>query len=277
MENNVQFGSRRIMGIVLLVSCLLTVLIHCAETLSYSIRLAGVRTGKLAVALSLTGILLLVSRTANLVLSPLSGRIIDIAKAGEDVHVAQSFHWIIAASTAGTLLGMMLFPSFVHLFSRMVYHLDSAGSLPRMLTSVTFEQVKHVRSHLRKPRWTMLRSLRYHGISNRLILINIVITGVYTVGVLSALYASYLAPELGTAASQSSGLINGLATILLTVFIDPRLAVLTDKGLKEEEARRTLSRVFGMFMISRLIGTLLAQFLLLPGAYWIGWVANLLP
>ncbi|RAU92927.1 lipid II flippase family protein [Paenibacillus sp. YN15] len=46
--------------------CMLTGLIHCAETLSYSLRLAGVRTGKLAVSLSLTRILLLVSRTANM-------------------------------------------------------------------------------------------------------------------------------------------------------------------------------------------------------------------
>lgn len=264
------------MGVILAVSFLLTVLIHCAETLSYSIRLAGVRTGKLAVALSLTGILLLVSRTANLVLSPLSGRIVDFAKAGEDINVAQAFHWIIAASTVGTLAGMMLFPSFVLLFSRMVQYLETAGSLPKMLSSVTFEQVKHVRTHLRKPRWTMLRSLRYRGISYRLILIHILVTGVYTVGVLSALYAAYLIPELGTTASQSSGLINGFATVLLTVFVDPRVAVLMDRGMKDEGAQGALSRIFGLFMVSRLMGTLLAQVLLLPGAYWIGWVAKLM-
>lgn len=264
------------MGTILAVSCVLAILIHCAETLSYSVRLAGVRTGKLAVALSLTGILLLVSRTANLVLSPLSGRMVDYAHSGADVQVGRAFHWIIGASTVGTLAGMLLFPSFVHLFARMVQHLDAAGSLPKLVSGVTIVQVKHMRAHLRKPRWAMLRSLRDHGLSYRLVLMNTVITGVYTVGVLSALYASYLTPELGTAASQSSGLINGIATILLTVFVDPRLAVLTDKGMRDEEARAALGRIFGVFMLSRLLGTVLAQLLLLPGAYWIGWVAKLL-
>lgn len=37
------------------------------------------------------------------------------------------------------------------------------------------------------------------------------------------------------AASQSSGLINGIATILLTILIDPQIGLLTDKVLKGEK------------------------------------------
>jgi hypothetical protein len=264
------------MGVTVAVVCLLTLLIHCAETLSYSIRLAGVRTGKLAVSLSLTGILLLVSRTANMIQSPLSGGIIDFAKHNGGFQVELAFHWIIAASSMGTLLAITLFPSCVYLFSRMIHHLETAGSMPKMMTSVTIEKLMHARHHLRKPRWSMLKSLRYHGIPYRLFAINMLVTGVYTVGVLSALYASFLMPELGTATSQSSGLINGIATIMLTVFVDPHLALLTDKAQRDEEGTARLGRIFGAFMVSRLAGTLLAQLLFVPGAYWIGWVAKLL-
>lgn len=256
--------------------CLLTALIHCAETLSYSLRLAGVRTGKLAVSLSLTGILLLVSRTANMVQSPLAGVLIDMARKDPAVPVKEAFHWIIGAASLGTALAMLLFPSCVLLFSRMISHLETAGSLPRMVTSVTVEQLRNARYHLKRPRWSMLRSLRYHGVPFSLFVINACVTGIYTVGVLAALYASYQFPGMAAATSQSSGLINGVATILLTVFVDPHLAMLTDKAQRDPEARAKLGRVMGGFMISRLAGTLLAQLLFIPAVWWIVKVAGLL-
>lgn len=43
-----------------------TIIIHAVETSSYSIRLAGVRLKKIAVSLSVVGLVLLVSRTSNL-------------------------------------------------------------------------------------------------------------------------------------------------------------------------------------------------------------------
>lgn len=263
------------MTIMLILGFLLTAFIHCAETLSYSIRLAGVQTGKLAVALSLTGIILLVSRTANMALTPMLAGIVDLADKGVDVEVARAFHWVIAASTVGTLAGMVLFPSFVRIFSRMVMHLETAGTLPRMLGGVTIDKLRNAKSHIRRPRLSMLRGLRYHGIPNRLLLMNVLVTGIYTVGVLSAMYAGYLFPERGTTATTSSGLINGIATILLTVFIDPHLALATDRSLHDGESAGKLGRIFGMFMITRAAGTLLAQLLLVPGAYWIGWMSDL--
>ncbi len=263
------------MTIIIAVAFLLTLLIHCVETLSYAIRLAGVRTGKLAVSLSLTGILLLVSRTANMGLTPLLGGIADLAKKDPAVPVAGAYHVVLAASTVGTLAGMTLFPSFVRLFSRMVMHLETAGTLPKLLTGVTFDQLRHARSHLRKPRVSMLKSLRYHGIPNRLLVMNGIITGIYTVGVLSSIYAGYLFPQNSTAATTSSGLINGVATILLTVFVDPHLALLTDRSLNDESTRAGLSKIFGMFMLTRAGGTVLAQVLLTPAAYWIGWISGI--
>jgi hypothetical protein len=180
------------------------------------------------------------------------------------------------ASSVGTALAIILFPSFVLLFSRMISHLETAGSLPRMVTSVTVEQLRNARYHLRRPRWSMLRSLRYHGVPYSLFIMNACVTGIYTVGVLAALYASFLFPDMAAFTSQSSGLINGVATILLTVFIDPHLAMLTDKAQRDPKAQAGLGQVLGAFMLSRLAGTLLAQLLFLPAAYWIGWVAGLL-
>ena len=71
----------------LLLVIFLTIIIHASDTLTYSIRLAGVREGKYAVALSLSGIIVLVSRTSNLIQAPLTGKMIDYAKTNPDYQI----------------------------------------------------------------------------------------------------------------------------------------------------------------------------------------------
>lgn len=254
--------------------CILTLLIHSVETLSYAIRLAGVRAGKLAVALSVTGIVVLVSRTANLIQAPLTAKLIDQAKDSETFSLEMYFRYILGASSLGTLVAIVLFPTFVFLFARIIAHLEIEGSIPKLISSVTVDKIKHARHHLRKPRLSMLRSLRYYGIPKRLLLLNAVVTAIYTVGVLSALYAAHLVPAYSMTASQSSGLINGIATILMTVFVDPQLALITDKALANREESGKLGRIFGMLMFSRLAGTLLAQLIFIPAAYWVSLVVQ---
>lgn len=48
------------------------------------------------------------------------------------------------------------------------------------------------------------------------------------IGVLSALYASLLAPDGASTAIMASGLINVITTILLVIFIDLKISVLAD-------------------------------------------------
>ncbi|MBD2869178.1 lipid II flippase Amj family protein [Paenibacillus arenilitoris] len=260
-----------------LVVALFTFIIHLSETLTYSLRLAGVRLGKLAVALSLSGIILLVSRTANMVQAPLTGKIIDFAKKHADYNLVDQFRLIIGASTIGTLAALLLFPSAVFLAARVIAHLEVAGSIPQMIrTSVSFEKITNARHHLRVPKLSMLSRLRVGGIPKRLVLLNALVTAIYTIGVLAALLASTLTTEHATAASQASGLINGVATILLTILIDPQIGLVTDKVLRGEKEVAALNKVFGLLMLSRLAGTLLAQLLLVPAAHWIHWLVSVL-
>jgi len=108
------------------------------------------------------------------------------------------------------------------------------------------------------------------------VVLNCLVTAIYTIGVLAALLASTLTQEYSMAASQSSGLINGVATILLTILIDPQIGLMTDKVLRGEKDVATLNKVFGLLMMSRLFGTILAQVLLVPAAHWITWMVSVL-
>ena len=55
----------------LLVICALTFVIHLIGTLAYSVRIAGTRTRRIALSLSLFNVLVLISRTSNSFQAPL--------------------------------------------------------------------------------------------------------------------------------------------------------------------------------------------------------------
>ncbi|OXS59878.1 hypothetical protein B1A99_10090 [Cohnella sp. CIP 111063] len=257
----------------LLIVFAMTMIIHAAETLSYSIRLAGVRLNKIAVALSLTGIIVLVSRTANLVQAPLTAKFVDFARDHVSFDLLHYLRVILLASSVGTLIAIVLFPSFVGLFAIIIRRLEVTGSIPKLISSVTLGQLRNTKRYLRAPR-LRISQYRYLGISKKFILLNMVVTSFYTVGVLASLYAAHLLPQFSTTASQASGIINGIATILLTVFIDPQLGLITDKALTDSQRREQLGKIYVLMMTTRFFGTMLAQLVLVPAAYFIGMVVK---
>ncbi|MWC27564.1 lipid II flippase family protein [Paenibacillus sp. MMS18-CY102] len=259
----------------LIIVFVLTLVIHTAETLSYAVRFAGVKLNKIAVALSLTGIIVLVSRTANLIQAPLTAKFVDYARHHASFPLIDYMRFILIASSAGTILAIALFPTFVSLFGRVIAKLEVAGSIPKLITSVTVGQLINTKHYLRKPAFSFYY-FRYLGIPKRLIFLNVVVTAFYTVGVLASLYAAHLLPAYSTTASQASGMINGIATILLTIFIDPQLGIITDKALHHEEYRNQLGKIYIVLMTSRCLGTMLGQFLLIPAAYFIGMIVKLI-
>ena len=259
--------------IQLVMILMFTVVIHTVDSLSYALRLGGLRSRRITLALSLSGLLVLVSRTSNIAQGPMVGNMVDKALKSAAFHLEPKLHGIIAAATAGSLLAMFLFPSVVRLCSRMIVHLEAAGSIPKMARNLmSFSKWKNGMTYFKRPTFRMLHSLFDGPLPRRLMVLNMTVTAIYTVGVLSSLYAAYLWPAFRLTASTSSGLINGLATILLTLLIDPRIALLSDKALRGEEGLGRINRVFGLMMISRMAGTMLAQLLLVPCAYWIGWI-----
>ncbi len=88
-----------------------------------------------------------------------------------------------------------------------------------------------------------------------------------TVGVIASLYAGYLYPEYRVTASQLSAIVNGLATLLLFVLIDPQLSVMTDDVIAGAVDEATYRRTVVWLSISRIAGTLVAQLLFLPAAW----------
>jgi hypothetical protein len=149
---------------------------------------------------------------------------------------------------------------------------EERGSIPSLIKKgLTFEYMKRGFKHIHLPRPSYLVGIKLKDIPIRLFIINMVITAIYTIGVLSALYASLIAPERASTSIMASGLINGVATILLTIFIDPKISILADDVINQRGNYTNLKAVSLMMITSRLLGTLLAQLFFIPGAEYIAW------
>lgn len=249
-------------------------IIHSIETLAYSVRLSGARVRLLASALSLFNVMVMVSRLANMMQQPFTGSLIDNAPKDNTLEFVESqYRILIGSATLGTIIGLLLLPTFIAIFSRAIIHLaEERGSIPGLLKKgFTVSYFKRAFKHIHLPRYNYLKDMNWRDIPIKLFIINMLITAIYTIGVLSALYAALLVPERATTAVMASGLINGIATILLIIFIDPKISILADDVINQKGSYVSLKSASIMMVTSRLLGTLLAQLFFLPGAQYIAW------
>lgn len=256
---------------------LFILIIHSIETLAYAVRLSGARVKLIASALSLFNMMVIVSRMANMMQQPFTGSIADTApEVGMLEYVENQFRVLIGASTIGTIVGIILLPTFVAFFSRAIIHLSNEkGSIAALIKKgLTLEFMRRGIKHIALPRLSYFNDISLKEIPIQLFFINMIVTAVYTIGVLSAIYASLLVPERATSTIMASGLINGVATILLSVLVDPKISVIADDVVNNRGSYSKLKGISIMMILSRLFGTVLAQVLFIPGAKYVAWVTK---
>jgi len=245
----------------LIIVSVFTATIHMIDTLSYSVRLAGIKTKRLAMALSLFNIIVLISRTANMIQAPLLGSMVDNAiKEGSAVSLLGSFRWIILSATIGSMLGAVLIPSFINIFSKGILSLEKAGSIPQLLELMLVQRpIRGIKRSVRRPRISLLKGLLPNKIPSTFLILNLIITSISTIGVLAAIYAGAKIPEYRMTASQLSGIINGVATILLAMAVDPQAAIITDQTLQGARDRSEANTMVVFLVGGKILGTILSQ------------------
>jgi hypothetical protein len=260
----------------LILASIFMVIIAGIETVAYSVRIAAVRTQKLAVSLSLFNLIAQVSRLSLLIIFPLLGSMVDRAIQNNTVHLLESsFRVVIVAITVGSIIGSVMIPFFVGGFSRLINHFVDVGSVPRLF----FSLVEHRRVWLR-PRRVKLRNYTelihpsFEQLPRNFVFINIAVVAIYTVGSLASIYAGALAPELRVTTSQLAGAVNGLGAVLLMIFVDPTMAMITDQAMQGKRPLRQVQSAVSFLVVGKVIGTVIAQALFLPAAAWIAFMAQ---
>jgi len=257
---------------------LLTFIIHLISTLSYALRIAGVRTGRIAVSFALFNILVLVSRTSNTFQGPLLAKHVEqnITR-GTLEHAEVDFRWLLLSAALATIVGALLIPTFQRLFTKAIEEFNHYRSIPRLIAGgLSHFSLHGVREFMTLPAKENLTRLSLKKAPVSIIIYNMFATALLTVGVFASLYAGYLNPELRVTANSLSPVVNGISTILLFVYIDPCLSLLTDDVETGKVTESDFRNSVVLFVLSRLAGTLMAQLMFLPAAKIIVLVTRLL-
>jgi hypothetical protein len=272
----------------------INVLVQAIQIGAYAARLAGVRTGRIATSISLFNLFVTASRLATLIYTLMLGPLSDkagnavkslIAAPGIDTqaaiaHVQQTFEWqlrlIIVAGTVGTILGSLMLPMFTYLYVRGVRSFERTKSLPHSLARLFSPRVAwDVLSHLRVPHYSEIFSFSTRNIPRRLLIFNVVVTGIYAIGVVAAYYASVLDVNVARTAIGISGIINGIGTIAFTFFVDPTSSIIVDEAVKGERSHEEVKAMVFYLSLTAIVGWLVSQLLLSPAAWIIAAVAHL--
>jgi hypothetical protein len=263
----------------LLLICLLTFVIHLIGTLAYSVRIAGIRTRRIAVSLALFSILVLVSRTSNSFLGPFLAKRVESNLSGAAVtNLLWDFRSLLISSSLATVAGAVLIPTFQRVFCRAVQHFQQHRSIPKLILHGFFKGgLSYVKDVASVPLAANVTGLRHgHGVSLSIIVLNVSAVALWTVGVFAALYAGALDPSVRVTSSTLSSIINGGATVMMAIFIDPHMSAMTDDVVEGRVSESQFRRAVVWLVGSRLAGTLLAQVLLVPSALLIVVVARAL-
>lgn len=244
---------------------------------AYAARLAGARSGRVATAISLFNMFATSSRFAQMLYTPLLGSLSDRAASGSLDGYQWQLRAIVFAGTIGAILGTLAVPTFVMLYLRAIRSLERRGNVikafirlfvPRTAVAV----VKDVKFGVA----TRLRDLSFRNVPKDVLVLNVLVTSVYGIGVVAAAYASVLHPQAARTAVLSSGLVNGIATIAYNVVVDPTAALITDRTVRGERSIDDVKALVTGLSFSAILGFLLSQFLLVPGAIAIAYAAQLI-
>jgi hypothetical protein len=257
--------------------CGLTFIIQLIGALAYAARIAGVRTRRIAVSFALFNVLVLVSRTSNSFQGPfLAKRIESSLHSGAVAHLLTDFRWLLFSATVATVAGAISVPTFQRIFSRAVLHFQAHRSIPKLLLhGFAKGGLSYIRDSVTAPSPAHLKDLGRKGeLGLSVILLNVGAQALVTVAVFASLYAGALNPAYRVTASTLSSVVNGLATLLLFVFIDPHLSVMTDDVVEGRTSEAAFRRAVVLLSGARVAGTVLAQLVLVPAATLIALIAS---
>ncbi|WP_407310367.1 lipid II flippase Amj family protein [Desulfosporosinus sp. SB140] len=263
------------MNIQIIVVIMLNFIISLIGTLAYSVRLVGVRTGKIAVSFALFNILMLVSRVAVTFQVPILTKYVEGNPGAGDLLTI--FNVIIVISGVATAFGALLIPTFQRILYRGVRSFTIDRSLSKLiLHSFSKSGIRYMKECVSVPSKENVKQLTQKKYPKRIFVYNLITVALITVGSLAPIYAGILEPGLRATCITLSSIVNGIATILMTIFIDPQLSIMTDDVIDgkrtEEEFRVCVIGLVG----SKTMGTFASLLLLLPFSYLIVFIAKVI-
>jgi hypothetical protein len=271
---------------------LLTAFINLINTFVRCSRLSGVRTGHLATAISLFGVVFLTASFANTLQAPLLASTVDQIIGGVSTRVPagvtgpdmvdtrvyrealtdlnHKLRFVMLGATTGTVLGILAMPSFVTSFSNAIKAFGRTGSvfkvIPLLLLSVIRPRSGIIKFRLpSQGTWRQIATTKM-TVPKTLFMWNMFYYSLWTVNVLSGLYAGVLYPEFRSTAVLMASIVGNAAIVINVMMVDPVLAGVTDAVARGKKNEAELKQVIFYLALANLAGTLLSQVIFEPVA-----------
>ena len=252
----------------------------------YSSRVSAVRTAQVATSIAVFNFFSLISRIAAQVYNPLVGAVTDelthrdtgVSLSGEALGTLEYFNrGLIGGATLGCLISVLMIPTFVRVYDAVIMQMTKHGELSTVIAMACHPK-----------RWPMIlrtltapwkQAVTFSALSRLpkgFLIGNVVVLTFMTVGQLASIYAgAALAPEVARTATLLSPLINGVATITLSIIVDPMSARIVDHAIKGDRPIEDVETMTFWLAMGSVIGTMAAQVLFIPAAWFIGEGAKL--
>lgn len=257
----------------------LTFTINLINTLFFSVRIAGARTGRLGSAVALFNVLILLLRISTSFQALLLSKHIERNLGGRSAASDEPlFRLLLLAATLGSALGALLIPTAQRVISGAVAGLGTHRSLPRLfIRALSRRSFPLVKDSLRLPSVRNLAQLRdFRGLPLGMAALYTLAVSLLTVGMFSPIYAGHFNPQFRVTANNMSLLINGAATFVLLLVTDPFLGVLTDDVIEGKLPESVFRKQIIAFVLAQVLGTVVAQALFVPSARVIAALAEYL-
>lgn len=262
-----------------LIVCFFTAIIHMCESLAISMRLAGVKTKQIATSISFVNVSFLIARMSNMLQAPLLGAMVDSAiRNGRAELLGADFRYIILAAFVGNLVGMFFTPTMVNIFAHGIKLFEKHASIIKVISlALKPKNILKIIKSFRWPQLATLKGLNFKNIPHGFLYFNVFVVGIYAIGVLSALWAGALLPDLRATAVQLSGIVNGMATIMLALVVDPGGAHITDQAIKGTKSINDVKSMIFLMLAGRVVATLIiAQLFFSPATKYIMYFTQLI-
>ncbi|NBA85203.1 DUF2837 family protein [Emticicia sp. CRIBPO] len=255
---------------------LLTFSLHLINMVALSARMVGIRTGKMAASFAVYNILFLSARFAYTLQAPMLAKTVEESILTGNGPDNALFMKVCLVAFAGSLAGAFFIPTVQRLMYKAVEKAYQKNSVVHILwAAFSIKTIRHFKDSLKIPsRSNLLRLSDIKDIPLGIIAINVVVSALLTVSVLSCLYAGYLNPDLRSTSLSLNGFIVGLSTVLFMIVVEPHIGIIADKVIQGEYSDAYFRRYLVFVVIARSLGTALGIFLLVPLAHVVVFLAK---
>ncbi len=252
---------------------LLNALLTLLAATTYASRVSAVATRQVATAIAVYNLFFLVTRLSGQIYAPLLGSLADhLERQNQIPQLELAFRQVLAGASLGALLALLALPTFVEVINQAIYQFQRRGSLPAVILRCFLPSSwPAILKCLRPPGMLGIRmSDLNESFPKAFLLGNVLVLSVHSVGLMAAIFAgAQLEPAAARAAVLLSSVVNGVATITLSLVVDPTVANITDQCVKGEREPHHIKVAAVFLLVGMLLGTLLSQLIFAPATWFI--------